>query len=159
MTVSYISSTLIEKFVRKPAQQVLLFHTIVTLNEEQGHSNRYQPTKSDVCHLTEFEKNLAVKVQMQANNKVFAYLLLFVSLGFFFFNKLSSPDFSLLNTDWTRQDGKEIHQSNKSPQHTQLHFNSQRTLKDNWHRNLVFSHPLDNVSRSWSLRPVSKCRI
>ena len=61
-------------------QKFLVAHTTVALNGSQGHLNWYKIIQfSVVYHLTKFERNWSVNVQMQASVKVFRRISLFFS--------------------------------------------------------------------------------
>ena len=56
-------------------EQVLVSHNPVTLNEIQGHSNRYQNVEvSCVHHHTKCEQNPFIDAQTQVNSAVYALL-------------------------------------------------------------------------------------
>ena len=50
--------------------------------------------------------------------------------------------FSPLNTNWTRQNENGLHQTNKSQQYTNFHWNQSTTLSDNCHWHSCFLTPL-----------------
>ena len=67
LAANYISSKLIEKLARKWVYKFSLSHVTVTLNEGQGHSNRYQSIHcSSVYHHMEFDRNQSVMSEHQS---------------------------------------------------------------------------------------------
>ena len=107
---------------KKASKEILLSHTIVTLNDGQGHSNWCQTIQSSRLYLkTSCERNQSVNIQIQSNVKLFLHEITQVSLF---------P----LYSDLTRKTEYDVQMTKKSQQHTKFHQNPLQTVWNNWCR-------------------------